>query len=301
LACSGECLARHQHARHPEQAGARAPERARAFAASVNGRFPDNWQRYAPHRHRLMQLVEEAGTGGKLAVFGAGNASDLELAWLVERFDEVHLIDLDEEALVRARTRHALRFGERLFLHGGVDLSGFLEKLDPWGETFPEPAVLGAEAVAAAGRLARQLGKFDVTLSTCVLSQLGLPFRRAWVTSRTGWAHLASAIMGVHLATLAGTTSRAGILVCDVQTTQRAPELDQFQNRPGAELAAFVDEKVQSGALGLSPDPRSLLAWLQAPGLRGLVAGARVVDPWLWDLGEVRQLVYGLTFRHLPE
>jgi hypothetical protein len=298
LACSGECLARHQYARHPEQAGVPAPERARAFAASINGRFPDNWQRYAPHRHRLMRLVEEAGTGGKLAVFGAGNASDLELQWLTERFDEVHLIDLDEQALERARARHVLRSGERLFLHGGVDLSGFLEQLDPWGETFPEPALLGAAAVEAAGKLVRQLGRFDITLSTCVLSQLGLPFRRAWVTSRTGWAHLTSAIMGVHLATLAGTTARAGILVCDVQTTQRASELDRFRERSSSELAAFVDERVKSGALGLNPDPRSLLAWLEAPGLRGLVAGARVVDPWLWDLGEVRQLVYGLTFRH---
>ena len=51
----------------------------------------------------------------------------------------------------------------------------------------------------------------------------------------------------------------------------------------------------------MNPDPRSLLAWLQAPGLAGLVATPRLVEPWLWDLGEVRQLVYGLTFRHPAE
>jgi hypothetical protein len=297
LACSGECLARHLHAQHPEQAGLAAEARARAFGASVNGRFPDNWQRYAPHRHRLMQLVEEAGTGGKLAVFGAGNASDLELSWLVERFDEVHLIDFDEQALARARARHALKFPKRLVLHGGVDLSGMLGQLDAWGEALPEPAVLGAAAVAAAGKLTQELGGFDVTLSTCVLSQLGLPFRRAWVASRTAWGHLSSAILGVHLATLVGTTRRAGILVCDVHTTQRAPELDEFRERTAAELQAFVAERVERGALGLNPDPRSLMAWFEAPGLRGLVASPRVVEPWLWDLGEVRQLVYGLTFR----
>jgi hypothetical protein len=262
---------------------------------------PDNWQRYAPHRHRLMQLVEEAGTGGKLAIFGAGNASDLELAWLVERFDEVHLIDLDGQALTRARVRHAVKHPERLVLHPDVDLSGFLGQLDAWGEVFPEPGALGAAAVAAAGKLVRELGAFDVTLSTCVLSQLGLPFRRAWVTSRTAWTHLSSAIMGVHLATLAGSTRRAGILVCDVATTQRVPELDRFRDGSGAELAAFVAEQVERGGLALNPDPRSLLAWLEAPGLRGLVAAPRVVEPWLWDLGEVRQLVYGHTFRHPPE
>jgi len=294
-------LERHQAGQHPGQARLGAPARARAFAESVNGRFPDNWQRYAPHRHRLMQLVEQAGTGGKLAVFGAGNASDLELAWLVERFDEVHLIDLDGPALKRARARHAVALPERVILHPGVDLSGFLDNLDTWGEAFPEPAELGARAVEAASKLVRELGTFDVTLSTCVLSQLGLPFRRAWVTSRGAWAHLSSAITGVHLATLAGATRRAGVLVCDVATTQRVPGLDDYRERPAAELAAFVAEQQARGALGLTPDPRSLLAWLEAPGLRGLVAAPSLVEPWLWDLGDVRQLVYALTFRHPAE
>jgi hypothetical protein len=298
LACSGECLARHQHTQHPEQAALDAVARARAFTESVNGRFPDNWQRYAPHRHRLMQLVEQAGTGGKLAVFGAGNASDLELSWLIERFDEVHLIDLDGPALNRARARHTVAHPERLILHPNVDLSGFLDQLDPWGERFPDAAELGARAVEAAGKLVRALGHFDVTLSTCVLSQLGLPFRRAWVKSRVAWAHLSSAITGVHLATLAGATSRAGVLVCDVATTQRAPELDAYRERPPAELAAFVAEQQSKGRLGLNPDPRSLKTWLEAPGLRGLVSAPRLVEPWLWDLGDVRQLVYALTFQH---
>lgn len=298
LACSGDCLARHQAAQHPDQAGVDAAARARAFAESVNGRFPDNWQRYAPHRQRLMQLVEQAGTGGKLAVFGAGNASDLELSWLALRFDEVHLIDLDGPALKRARARHAIAHPERLVLHPGVDLSGFLEQLEPWGESFPEPAELGARAVEAASKLVRELGRFDVTLSTCVLSQLGLPFRRAWVASRAAWAHLSSAITAVHLATLAGATSRAGVLVCDVATTQRVPELDAYRERPSSELAAFVAAQQAQGALGLNPDPRSLLAWLMAPGLQGMVSAPSVLEPWLWDLGDVRQLVYALTFRH---
>jgi hypothetical protein len=298
LACSGDCLNVHLAARHPEQAGVSAPARARAFAASVNARYPENWQRFAPHRQRLMRLVEAAGSGGRLAVFGAGNGADLELGWLTERFDEVHLIDIDEPSLQRAKARHELPFPERVVLHGGVDLSGFLEQLDEWGEAFPEPPVLGRGAVQAAGNLVRQLGAFDVTLSTCVLSQLGLPFRRAWVSSRSGWANLSSAIMGVHLATLAGATRRAGILAWDVQTSQREPELDHYREQSDEALAAFVAERVQRGTLELSPDPRSLVAWLNAPGLAGLVASPQVTLPWLWDLGDVRQLVYGLTFRH---
>jgi hypothetical protein len=272
-------------------------ERARAFAGAVNGKFPDNWQRFAPHRQRLMQLVESAGASGKLAVFGAGNAADLELGWLVERFDEVHLIDWDGAALERARVRHGID-SARLVLRGEVDLSGFISQLDPWGEAFPEAAELGRAAVQAASRLTSELGRFDITLSTCVLSQLGLPFRRSWVAPRTTWSHLMSAITSVHLATLAGTTLRQGILVCDVATSQRLPGLDEQRDAEGAELERYVAEQVQSGQLALHPDPQSLLTWLAAPGLSRLVAGPQVSQPWLWDLGDVRQLVYALTFRH---
>jgi hypothetical protein len=299
LACSGRCLSEHLHARHPEQASQSSAERARLFATRVNQRITDSWQRYAPHRHRIMQLVEAAGTGGSLAIFGAGNGSDLELDWLLSRFDEVHLIDLDEQALKRAAAPHAAA-GQRLVLHAGEDLSGLLQHLDSWGEHLPEPAELGRTAVEAAQSLVQRLGRFDVTLSTCVLSQLGLPFRRAWVASRSSWAHLSSTLMGVHLATLAGSTLRAGVLVCDVQTSQRVPELDRFRDAPGRELAAFVSQQVERGTLALNPDPRSLLAWLEAPGLRRLVASPRVEEPWLWDLSDARQLVYGLTFRHPP-
>jgi hypothetical protein len=185
-----------------------------------------------------------------------------------------------------------------LILRGDVDLSGFISEIDAWGEVFPEPDALGRAAVLAAGRLSAELGKFDVTLSTCVLSQLGLPFRRAWVASRTTWGHLMSAITSVHLATLAGTTLRESILVCDVATSQRAAGLDDYGHASASELERFVKEQVQAGALALHPDPYSLAAWLAAPGLLRLVAEPRVSPPWLWDLGDVRQLVYALTFRH---
>ncbi len=264
----------------------------------MNAKFPENWQRFAPHRARLMQLVEEAGAGGRLAVLGAGNGADLELEFLTERFDEVHLIDIDAPSLQRAKERHRLARPERVVLRGGVDLSGFMEQLDAWGETFPEPAQLGQSAVRAAQQLSASLGRFEVVLSTCVLSQLGLPFRRAWVTSRTSWSHLTSALTAVHLATLAGMASRAAVLACDVQTTQRAPELDRFRELSDEALGDFVTERLQAGALELTPDPRSLLAWLGSPGLAALVASPQVTLPWLWDLGDARQLVYGLTFRH---
>lgn len=291
-------MGRHLEAAHPDQAGLAADLRARKFAASINAKFPENWQRFAPHRQRLTRLVEAAGLGGRLVVLGAGNAADLELDVFTEHFDEVHLVDIDSDALTRAKARHQLRYPERVVLRGDVDLSGFIERIDEWGERFPEPQELGAAALARAAALSRELGRFDVALSTCVLSQLGLPYRRAWATTRSNWSNLTSALTGLHLATLLGISRRAGIVVCDVQTSQRVPELDDFREQSDEALQSFVGRRLAERSLELGPDPRSLLAWLGAPGLAHLVHSSELTLPWLWDLGDVRQLVYGVTFRH---
>ena len=234
----------------------------------MNAEHPDSSESFAPHRLRLMDLVDRAEPSGTVLVLGVGNASDLDLSFLAERFAEVHLADLDGVALGRVRARQPEASRERLVLHGDVDLSGLLEYLDVWGDAFPAPAELGASAVAAARRLVATLGQHDVVLSTCILSQLGLPFRRSWVAPASTWANLSAALSAVHLATIAGCSSRRGILAFDVQE--------------------------QDGAL--SPDPQQLLAQLRSPGLAALVANPSLTDPWKWNLGDVEQLVYAIEF-----
>jgi hypothetical protein len=266
LACSQACLDRHQLT---HGALLSAVARAKLLLAQMNARHRDSSVSFASHRARLMQLVDAAGVGERLLVLGVGNGSDLDVPFLCERFAAVHLVDLDGAALERVKARQPLSVQERLVLHPDVDLSGVLEHLDTWGDAFPEPWELGRRAVAAARRLVSELGSFDVTLSTCVLSQLALPFRRSWVAPVSTWANLSAAITAVHLATLAGCTLRSGILAFDVQSTDGQ----------------------------LSPEPSSLVAHLRSPGLAALVENPTLSEPWRWDLGDVEQLVYAIEFR----
>src|ERR1700733_9307107 len=57
--------------------------------------------RFAPHRRRGTALALRA-EGGPAAVLGAGNGNDVDLPALASRFEQVHLVDLDGEALRRA-------------------------------------------------------------------------------------------------------------------------------------------------------------------------------------------------------
>ncbi|HEX3775861.1 MAG TPA: hypothetical protein VHV51_15420 [Polyangiaceae bacterium] len=301
LACSLACLKQHQRACHPEHAAQNSEERAHAAARAMNRRFPNSWERYRDHRRRVMQLCAELPQGGALCILGAGNCSDIDLGELASLQREIHLVDLDGEALERARDREPAQVREKIVLHPDFDLSGLVAQLDEWGEEFPERTELGKRAVGAAQSVLRALGRrFSAVVSTCVLSQLALPFRRAWVTSRGNWADLLSALSAIHLATLAGSTESGGksLLVFDTSSSKDTPELALQGALSARELESFVDRARQSKTLTLEPAPEQLLFQLGSPGLSALVGAAEIGLPWLWDLGDATQLVYSLRFSH---
>ncbi|HEX3849739.1 MAG TPA: hypothetical protein VHW01_02165 [Polyangiaceae bacterium] len=301
LACSLACLDRHIAAAHAELAPEPSAVRARSYARALNRRFPDSWAGYAGHRERISALLSELPRGTELCVFGAGNCNDLELDQLAAWFSEIHLVDLDGEALERARDRQTAAVRAKIVLHPDVDFSGVIEHLDDWGERFPERTELGRTAVNAAQEIVRGLGRsFPATLSSCVLSQLAAPFQRAWITSRANWADLLSVVSAVHLATLAGATRAGGhgLLVFDTSSSKDTPELAELRGRSREELEAFIEQARAAGTLHLRNSPRELVAQLSAPGLKSLVAETSIGSPWLWQLGADTQLVYSLAFTH---
>jgi hypothetical protein len=303
LACSLACLDRHLANAHSGLLVGDSVARARAYASESNRRLPDSWLGYAGHRERVTGHIEQLAQGGELCVFGAGNCNDLELERLASLFSEIHLVDLDGEALERARERQASDVKAKIALHPNVDFSGMLEHLDDWGERFPERTQLAQSAVAAAQGIVRGLGRsFPVVVSACVLSQLAVPFQRAWVTSRANWGDLLSTISAVHLATLTGSTrpGGSGLIVFDTSSSKDTPALAELRSRSSDELEEFVAEARRDGGLNFRPDPKELVRQLLAPGLRSLVADPELSSPWLWHLGQETQLVYSLTFTH-PE
>ncbi|HVU50863.1 MAG TPA: hypothetical protein VHL80_09260 [Polyangia bacterium] len=299
LACSLACLTAHHAEAHPDDARGTAA-RVADYQARVNRNVAENREWYAAHRARVTALVGAASRGGDLCVLGAGNGSDLDLPALAERFAEIHLVDLDGEALERCRAGAPAALRERLVLHGGVDLSGFTARLDDWGEVFPSEAELGQAAQPAIHGILRRLGRtFDVVASTCALSQLAVPYHRAWLLPASAWASLHAAITAVHLATIAGATTPGGtgLLIFDVLSSQKAPELRALADAGPAPLAAFLDEHARRGG-ALEPSPQGLLARLATLGR--LVAAPRLSAPWLWNIGAETQLVYGLAFTRAP-
>jgi hypothetical protein len=291
LACSLACLEAHDAAEHDHPRA--SASRVVVYQAAVNRNVAKNRRWYAGHRARVSALLGEASRGGELCVLGAGNGSDLDLPALAKRFSAIHLVDLDGEALERCRAGARAGLRERLVLHAGVDLSGFTAHLDGWGDAFPAAAELGAAAQPAIHGILRALGRtFDVVASTCALSQLAVPYHRAWILPARKWAELHATITAVHLATIAGAAQPGGtgILIFDVLSSRTEPGLRALADEPES-LEAFLDAR---RGPPLEPDPASLLARMETLGR--LVARPRLTAPWLWNIGAETQLVYGLVF-----
>jgi hypothetical protein len=267
--------------------------------------------RYGAHRRQLMGLLASLGRtpapapapAPDICIFGAGNCTDLDPEQLARDHSEIHLVDLDAEALERGRSSFPTRARDRVVLHAGIDLSGFTDRIDDWGERFPDDAEIALAAKEAIAAILRQVGRtFHVVLSDCVLSQLPVAYQRTLVMPRANFTRLFAAITAVHLATVAGSVHPGGqgALVCDVAGARTgAPALHGLEGCDGAALDAFVREQTALGTLKLNPDPDELVRRLMSPGLKGLVERARVTPPWLWDTGDTL-LVYGIAFARPP-
>jgi hypothetical protein len=298
VACSLACLGRHRGEAH-RALDADSVTRARARIREDNRRAESEHETDIEHRQRLMSLIAQLPDGEALCVFAAGNADELELERLTRHFREVHLVDLDGDALTRARDRQAAAARAKIVLHEGVDASGLLEHLDAWGDRFPERAELARVATEAAQTLVHGLGAtFPAVISLGALNRFALPFQRAWLASRSHWAALLSTIRAIHLATLAGAARSGGrcLLTFDVASSRELPALAEQRHRAPDELSEFVHEALGAGDLHLRPDPGTLIEQLASPGMRSLVSEPRLSEPWLRHRAAEAELVYGVIF-----
>ena len=257
----------------------------------ANRRTRAAWDRCAAHRARLSAIVEEAVAGARrLCVLGAGNCNDLDLARLGAAFREIHLVDIDRQAVDTGLLRQSAPrpIEARICVRAPIDLSGVIGLAGGPDRSRLDAAVLarGIDEYAPAIDGA----PFDVVLSAGLLSQmymtihdLGLPPDDA--------ARLVVALRRRHLADLARLSVPGGafILVSDVVATTTAPDLPAL---PEARLGDRMRELVDAGNFFTGQNPAAL--WEDLSGL-----GERAVhDPWLWPLAESHSyLVWAVVVR----
>ena len=271
---------------------------------AFNATSRDQWEAFAEHRRCLTAVLAREATAGRsrLCVLGAGNTNDLDLTALLSAHREVHLVDIDSEALVRGAERQGVAKHPRLHLHGGVDVTatlGVLSGRTPMSEL--GPADFDAMAAWPASRTALVLpGGFDRVASTCLLSQILETAAHSLGRDHHQLADAQAALRAGHLRLMARLAAPGGeaVLVTDVVSSQILAELPALDAK---ELAGLLPGLRGKGDHFRGVHPRQLLAALRAdPSLGPLVASVALLAPWRWRLHDETYLVAAMAFRLAP-
>ena len=260
----------------------------------------DFWRLYRSHREAAADLISRKPQPGSasLCILGAGNCNDLDLARFTSRFAQVHLVDLDRQAMDKGVQRQAPPAPGRIRLHGGIDLTGILKTLATWERHRPR-----RESIAHCIREARAFAgppvpdRFEVAASMCLLSQI-----IDSVVSMTGPGavplELVRALRQRHLRLLAELLlpGGIGILVTDFALERGGARQPQPASPPGSARAS------PGGAfLGTSPEELCALT-SNDPILRTQLCQARVSPSWLWRQNPHRTLrVCAIQFQRIEE
>jgi hypothetical protein len=271
------------------------PPAALAHHRDSNRVTADFWREFADHRARQTDLVLEAG-GGTLAVLGAGNCNDLDLRRLAAGFDAIHLVDLDAEAVGRARARQDDAVASRLVLRAPLDLSGALAELPRWRNQELSPAQLTALSRRATDQVAAAVPeRFDTVLSACLLSQI---MHGCYVAlgSHPQLTNIGDALASAHLRALLALTRPGGrvVFVTDTVSSDTYPLRELWGQQPPAALLAHLDQTNNV----LSGTAISAVRRVLAGEAAALASRPRLVEPWLWQMHpEVTLLVYALVLQ----
>jgi hypothetical protein len=256
------------------------------------------WAQFADHRALLTGLAKQAG-GSRLLVLGAGNCNDLDLPALAALYREIHLADVDEEALGRARDRQPPEVQKVLTLHAPVDLSGALARLDEFRSERPTPAQIAGLPGHVADEVTMSVrGTFDTVVSACLLSQVMHGARLA-MGDHPDLELVATALALGHLRAMVRLVRPGGhgIFASDTCSSEMYPALEERWRKfsPLAVLTRLEEtENLLSGTRpsmifeALTADP-VIAPWLsKAPQL---------IEPWLWRMGKLALLVYAVVFQ----
>jgi hypothetical protein len=260
-----------------------------------------HWQLFGEHRRKVTSLLSDAvgGNNSRLCVLGAGNCNDLELNELLNRYREIHLVDLDADALTAGVERQGLSDNPAVHLHGGMDVTGMVDIVAGW---MPRTAISDAELSACIVRPFASMGSvlrgpFEVVASTCLLSQLINAIVRTAGERHPRFVELVQAIRLGHLRLLNHLTSPAGleILATDVVSSETCSALLTIADET---LPSLITQLIREHNFFHGVNPAVLESVYRTDPMLGVeVSQVELIRPWRWDIGPRVYAVFALKVR----
>ncbi|MCK4873441.1 MAG: hypothetical protein KAS72_12005 [Phycisphaerales bacterium] len=265
------------------------------------------WDQLTPQRQRLTSLAaatlnvpdreEPIPPGGSLAVLGAGNCNDLDLAALAPKFERIDLIDLDSQALEYALER---AFGDDRPAHvraiGDVDLTG-LGKRPRNAPPVPEKAAGKLLGKLAKHRIAEVSDQYDRVVSSSMIGAIVANVAMTMGQKHKKFREAANAARDGHLQQIVDLLKPGGygMLALEFASSDIVDELHRY---PEEQLMPLFEQLLGEGKFFQGCNPNAIAKKLQATGQVIAVNG---LTPWRYRVGPRVFLVYGVTFLKKPE
>lgn len=231
-------------------------------------------------------------------MLGAGNCNDLDLAALASVYSEVHLVDIDEEALLRGVHRQLAERGESIHRHGGIDLTGIGDALAARSAAGDWQPPSGDDPLASAADpgLFGLLAPFDVVASIGILSQL-IESVTSTVPEHIPWRWpLLFAVRTGHLRLCARLIAPGGrgLLVTDFVSSVTCPGLADAGE---SELPRLASRLAAEGNFFHGLNPLFLPSLFASDVvLRELTREPQLDGYWLWRQRARCYALFGLLF-----
>jgi hypothetical protein len=258
---------------------------------------------FAEHRERLTSEIAarapESGRG-RLCLLGAGNANDVDLEALALRFAEIHLVDIDADAVVQTIMRVPSPARAQLVAQAPLDVSGMFDRFEKWADEPPTPEMLERFVRAAIARITDALpGTFDVVVSCSVLTQLQLVLLQVVGDTNPKFVELRAALNRAHMRALGALIAPGGIglLVTDLTSNEIYPPLAELP--ADTDLGKLMSDLIGAGSIIYVANPGPLSAELRRdPQLKKQFSVRFPIGPWIWRNGPDQVLlVYALEIQ----
>jgi len=267
-----------------------------------------DWERYAAHRRHVTERLLDIAVGAagttptarvqQLCLLGAGNANDVDLPRLLERFERLLLVDLDADALQSGVARQRLEAEPRVATRA-LDVTGNADLLTQLSPALPldDLRLRACREQTAAGPPGELGGPFDVVASLCLMTQLIDSVLLTLGERHPAAIDLLMGIRNQHLRQLIELTRPGGtaLLVTDVVSSASHPPLAHATE---AELPGLVARLINERNFFTGANPFALRAFFQTDSrIAPWVEHVELTNPWLWDFGPRVYAVCALVVR----
>jgi hypothetical protein len=245
------------------------------------------WQLYAVHRENVTTLLmkQPARPDSRLCVLGAGNCNDLDLNKLRSHFQQIHLVDLDGEALLAGCQAQGFESDPNIICHAGIDVTGIMPLMTQWHPDAPVSEA-GMQSTLKAALTPMPLpvesGSFDVVASVGLLTQLIEAVNLSLGATHPQYLNLVTNIRLRHMRLLLELLRPGGMswLFNEIVSSSTCPALLTVTHQ---ELLPLVNRSINQGNFFTGCNPAVLMQIYQRdPELHDNMQSLTVSHPWLW-------------------